>query len=262
MSVSGGDELVLLKKLDTLSLFQQGNVFLLRLSNGENRFNPDTIGEWNAALDEVERVHALNPNKGASLVTVGEDRYYSNGLDLAWMAASPKSTHSAFIHSVHKLLGRMMTFPMITVAAMNGHAFAGGAMIALCHDYRVMRSDRGFFCLPEIDIHIPLSAPMTAVIAAKVVDSSVYRDIVFTGMRVTAEEAVKMRLVDQAAPEAEVLPVALEIAGRLESKARDHKTLKELKLGRFGDVLDLCNTAMEFSLPSQRSATGPPRAKL
>ena len=51
----------------TFVYVRQGNVFLLRLSNGENRFNPDTIGEWNAALDEVERVHALNPNKGASL---------------------------------------------------------------------------------------------------------------------------------------------------------------------------------------------------
>ena len=142
--------------------------------------------------------------------------------------------------------------------------FCGGmfvyVLVFTCEDRASLRGEREYAIHAHICLILP--AAMTAVIAAKVVDSSVYRDIVFTGMRVTAEEAVKMRLVDQAAPEAEVLPVALEIAGRLESKARDHKTLKELKLGRFGDVLDLCNTAMEFSLPSQRSATGPPRAKL
>ena len=74
------------------------------------------------------------------------------------------------VHSVIALLRRILTFPMVTVAAIRGkclmctysmfhdspmplgHAFAGGAMLSLAHDYRVMRTGRGWFCLPEIKL--------------------------------------------------------------------------------------------------------------
>ncbi len=62
----------------------------------------------------------------------------------------------------------MLTFPRPTVAALNGHAFAGGGMLALAHDFSVMRADRGYFCLPEADIGIPFTAPMTALIASRI----------------------------------------------------------------------------------------------
>ena len=61
--------------------------------------------------------------------------------------AAPRSAPTST--RVHRLFARVLAFPRITVAAINGHAFAGGGMLALAHDFRVMRSDRGYFCLPE-----------------------------------------------------------------------------------------------------------------
>jgi enoyl-CoA hydratase/carnithine racemase len=61
-------------------------------------------------------------------------------------------------------LGRLLCFPVPTIAAINGHAFAGGFMLAFAHDYRIMRTDRGFLCLPEIDLGMGLLPGMNAII--------------------------------------------------------------------------------------------------
>ena len=61
----------------------------------------------------------------------------------------------------------MLTLPMPTAAALGGHSFGAAAMLALAHDFRVMRADRGYFCFPEVDIRIPFTPGMAALIQAK-----------------------------------------------------------------------------------------------
>src|SRR5699024_12526131 len=63
--------------------------------------------------------------------------------------------HQEYADSVHRLFARVLYLPVYTVAAVQGHAFAAGAMFTLAHDARVLRADRGFWCLPEADINIP-----------------------------------------------------------------------------------------------------------
>ena len=60
------------------------------------------------------------------------------------------------------LMGRLITFPMPTVCAMNGHAFGAGFMMALCHDVRIMRRDRGFICANEIQLGMVIPSPELA----------------------------------------------------------------------------------------------------
>src|ERR1017187_9640538 len=116
------------------------------MHSGENRFNRQMVTELNKALDTVEAV-----NGPAALVTTGEGKFYSNGVDLDWLATRGENA-AAFLDDVHRLLGRILGFPAITVAALNGHAFAAGAMFASAHDFIVMRQDRGYWCLPEVDL--------------------------------------------------------------------------------------------------------------
>src|SRR6185312_14208171 len=93
-------------------------------------------------------------------------KIFSNGLDLEWMGANPEQIEP-FIARVHELLARLLALDVPSVAAIQGHAFAAGAMLALAHDQRVMRADRGYFCLPEVQIRIPFSPGMSALIAAR-----------------------------------------------------------------------------------------------
>ena len=208
---------------------REGDVFVLTMRNGENRFNRAFVTAFNAALDEVER--SSGP---AALVSVGgEEKFYSNGLDLGWMSGDGRDEARIFLADVLALLGRVLLFPVPTVAAINGHAFAAGGMLALAHDFRVMRADRGFFCLPEIDLGLPLAPGMTALVKSRLTLDT-FRDAILTGARIGGSDAAKRGIVDEAVAGPEVLPRALARAAALASK--DRSVYGALKRGMYGDV--------------------------
>jgi len=231
--------------MSMVDIKREGDVFTLTMRGGENRFNPTFIGDMNRALDEVER--SSGP---AALVTVGgEEKFYSNGLDLAWLMGEGKTQWKTFIPEVLKFLGRLMGFPLPTVAAVNGHAFAAGAMLALAHDFRVMRSDRGFFCLPEVDIKIPLAPGMRALIQSRLTPT-VFRDALLTGKRIGGMEAKELGMVDEAVPGDQVLPRAVARAAAMASK--DRWIYQNLKRGMYGDALSLLESGeADFSFMNQ-----------
>ena len=215
--------------MDPVDLQRDGDVFVLTMQSGENRFNRTFVDALNDALDAVER--SSGP---AALVTVGgTEKFYSNGLDLTWMGTQPDG--GAFVREVLRLLGRVLVLPVPTVAAMNGHAFAAGAMLALAHDFRVMRADRGFFCLPEVDIHIALAPGMTALIACRLTPT-VFRDAILTGARIGGTDAKADGIVDDAVSGPEVLTAAIARAAALAGK--DRGIYGALKRGMYGAAFD------------------------
>ena len=215
-----------------LDLRRDGAVFILTMQSGENRFNRPFLSALNEALDSVE----ATSGPAALVTTGGTEKFYSNGLDLAWLAGDGQSEGAVFVGDVMRFLGRLMAFPVPTVAAINGHAFAAGAMMALAHDFRVMRADRGFLCLNEIDIRIPLAPGMAALVKNRLTGVTL-RDVVLTGMRLGGEEARRRGILDEAVPAADVLPQAIVRAAALADK--DRATYGALKRGLYGDVLKI-----------------------
>lgn len=213
-----------------IQLGKEGDVHLLRMSDEDNRFNARFIAAFNQALDEVE-----NSKRPAALVTTGAGKFYSSGLDLDWMGRVDSKQVQEHMDHVHNTFLRILTFPMITVAALNGHAFAAGAMLALAHDYRVMRADRGFFCLPEVDIKIPFTIQMDALIRARL-PKTVAHEAMCTGRRYGGDLAAERQIVDHAVAESEVLPRAIEIAQGLADK--DGDTLVAIKRQIYADVIE------------------------
>lgn len=214
-----------------IDLSREGDVFVLRLDAGENRFSAALIPELNRALDEVER--AEGPK---SLVTIGTGKFYSNGLDLDEMMRGGTPEHAtSYLSSVLGLLGRFLTFPAVTVAAVNGHAFGAGAQMAVAHDFRLMRSDRGFYCLPEIDMRVPLHPGMVELLKARIPSRTVH-EVLVTGKRWGGAEAAARAIVDEAVTEEQLLPRALEIAAGLTSKA--HPVMGAIKKSLYPQVLE------------------------
>jgi enoyl-CoA hydratase/carnithine racemase len=210
-------------------LAREGAVFVLTWSDGENRFRDDSIAEWNAALDEVER--AEGPK---ALVSTGAGKFYSNGLDLDWAMRERKDDFADYVNAVLAVLGRVLTLPCVSVAACNGHAFGAGAQLLVAHDYRLMRADRGFFCMPEIDMGVFLHPGMTALLAARLSAQTVH-EVIATGRRYGGTDARAAGIVEEALPEAELLPRALALAGSLAAKA--NPVMKRLKSDLYPQVL-------------------------
>ncbi|WP_367320333.1 enoyl-CoA hydratase-related protein [Streptomyces sp. HUAS ZL42] len=196
------------------TLDRQDNVFVLDLGDGENRFHPDWIASVDSALDEVAK--AEGPR---ALVTAATGKFYSNGLDLDWLFAHADH-YQDYVVSVHALFARVLSLPLITVAALQGHTFAAGAMFSLAHDFRVMRADRGFWCLPEADINIPFTPGMSALIQARLSPPTAH-EAMLTARRYGGHEALAAGIVDRAVDEEAVRTTAVEIARAQLAKAGD-----------------------------------------
>ena len=211
-------------------LDRDGEVFLLDLGDGENRFNPEWVGAVSAALDEV--AGAEGPR---AVVTTATGKFWSNGLDLDWLGSHAEEA-GPFVDDVHALFARVLSLPVPAVAACQGHVFAAGAMLALAHDARVMRADRGYFCLPEVDIQIPFTPGMGALIQARL-PQPVQHEAMTTGRRYGGADAKAAGIVDDAVAEDAVLPTALERARALAGKAGP--TLGTIKEGMYAHALQL-----------------------
>ena len=100
------------------------------------------------------------------VVTSGHEKIFSNGIDLDWLTPMMRKgaldEAKTFFYQMMTLFRRILFYPMPTIAAVSGHAFAGGAILCCAFDFRFMRSDRGFFCFPEVDLGIPFLPGMIA----------------------------------------------------------------------------------------------------
>jgi len=204
------------------------SVFVLDLGDGENRFHPDWVEAVGTALDEVEK--AEGPR---ALVTAATGKFYSNGLDLDWLFAHAEA-HDSYIASVHALLARVLSLPVVTVAAVQGHAFAAGAMFTLAHDFRVMRADRGFWCLPEADINLPFTVGMSGLIQARLAPQAAHEAMI-TARRYGGHDALAAGIIDRAVDEQGVRATAMEIAAAQAGKAGE--TLATIKARMYAGAL-------------------------
>lgn len=213
-------------KAPTLS--RDGDLFVLDLGDGENRLNAAWLDAVEAALAEATAAEAPR-----ALVTVAAGKIWSNGLDLEWMGANPEVLEG-FMERVHGIFAAFLAAGVPTVAAVQGHAFAAGAMFALSHDQIVMREDRGFICVPEVDIHLPFTPGMTALLRARL-SPAVAHEAMTTGRRYGGADAAKAQIVAEAVPEERVREAAYE---RARARAGTHSaTLAAIKERLYAEAL-------------------------
>ena len=215
-----------------IRLEKQNQTFILTLDDGENRWNTTFVREIATALDEVEA--SVGP---AALVTTASDpKFFSNGLDLEWRASSgnhPGGDKNAFGAEFMMLMGRIITLPLPSICAINGHAFGAGFMMALCHDVRLMRQDRGFVCANEVEIGMVIPDPELALFQHKL-PANVFFETVQLARRWTGPEAAEAGIVSQVYSQENLLEQALNQAQSLARLGENRKVYGQMKERLFG----------------------------
>jgi len=216
------------------SLEKRGNVYILTLlGEGDHRFNPSTIDSIIAALKEVQE----SPD-GRALVTTNDGRYFSNGLDLQWISQNPEVNLTTIRFKFETLLASFMRLRVPTIAAICGHAAAGGFMLGLAHDYRFMRGDRSVLYMSELDIGMKMPRSLMAVIRSKLLPEAL-RDVVLGARKFSAQMALEARIVDSVyADSAQTLEAAVSEAQKFADRGWKKEVYCELRLGAFPGVVE------------------------
>lgn len=218
---------------------KRGDIFYLTLTGAdEHRLNPALISAVTAYLAEIKS----KADKGSVLITKAEGNFFSNGFDLKYAQAggSPKAAMDRLRHMVDMfkpVAAELISFPMPTIAAVTGHAAAAGLMLAICHDYVMMRSDRGVMYMSELDLGLPLPEYFTEVIRSKVGSVAARRELVLKASKLRAGEALGLGLIDSAHGSAEeTVDAAEHLAGSLSKRRWDGKVYAELRKALLPEV--------------------------
>ncbi|HKH07259.1 MAG TPA: enoyl-CoA hydratase/isomerase family protein [Acidimicrobiales bacterium] len=197
-----------------MDIDKRGDVAVVSLGDGPNAVDASFLADLNKALDEVE----ADPTVTA-LVTTASGKHYSNGFDLEFLGGLGDDAMS-FLDDTARTLARILTLGMPTAAALNGHAFGAGAMLALAHDVRAQNAERGWFCFPEVDLHMHFMPFQLSLITRKLPGPAI-DEAILTGRRYDGTDALAAGIVGASVPPGEVVDAAITLTAPYTGKARD-----------------------------------------
>ena len=182
---------------------------VLRLAHGKVSAMDIELGE--ALLAEM-RDAATAPI--TAVIVTGSGSSFSAGVDLYRIVTDGPAYGQRFLPVLDAFLKAALTLPKPIVAAINGHAIAGGCILAACCDHRIMVEGNGRIGIPELAVGVPFPALPLQIMAARLSDAAL-RDLVFSGRTVHVDEAKSLGLIDEKCPSGMLMDRAMEVAQQL-----------------------------------------------
>lgn len=215
----------------TLSLHMHGATALVTLSRPPaNALNHALLGEL------VVLLRKLHEPAVRSVVLTGQGRFFSAGLDLFEVFAYPAEQAVEFARDFDDGVTGLFALQKPVVAAINGHAIAGGAVLAATADFRLVCDSGARLGITEIQVGVPF--PTSALEAIRHSCAGPHlRELFYRGLSYPPKEAVERRLADELCPASELLPRALALAAELGERpphafATTKRALRAETLGR------------------------------
>ena len=182
---------------------------VLKLAHGKVSALDIELGE--AFVKEMDDAH--DPSVKAVILT-GSGSSFSAGVDLFRVLKDGPDYGRRFLPVLDDLLRAALTLPKPVIAAINGHAIAGGCILAATCDHRIMTEGAARIGIPELAVGVPFPALPLQIMSARVADGPL-RDLVYTGRTVLIDEAKALGLIDEKCPSGMLMDRAMEIAERL-----------------------------------------------
>jgi enoyl-CoA hydratase/carnithine racemase len=179
-------------------------VAVIQMNTSENRQNLKFADAMNATLEAV----VADLSVTAAVITSTSEKYWSLGVDVEWLGRQLQDQNlqavKGFLYGMNAVFKKLLLLPIPVIAAINGHAFGNGAILACACDFRFMRADRGYFCFPEVDLGIPFLPGMIAFVK-KAIPYYKFNEMKLTGRRVAAAELEAAHVIEKACPDADQL---------------------------------------------------------
>lgn len=208
-----------------------------------NAINGQVVHELAQCFDEVR-----GDDTAKALILTGEGSFFSFGFDVPELYDYEKKDFTEFMFNFSDMLRNVFLFPKPVVAALNGHTIAGGCILALACDYRLMVDEKAKISLNEITFGSTLFSSAVEMLRF-LVGSRNASTILYSGQMHSADEALRLGLIDKAVAREELLSSARSIAEDHASKdAPAFKGIKYLLRNRVADYIKVSEkqSVLEF----------------
>jgi len=206
-----------------ISLEQHESVAVLKLDRDTtNAMNFELIAELSESLDKVNR----DPKIRGMVLTSANDKIFSLGFDIPWLYQADREQVSRFFRFFNQTCLNLYTLPKPVIAAISGHAVAGGCIVALCCDYRYIAEGRKLMGLNEIKLGVPVPY-LPDCILRQLVGVRAARDMIDAGEFYPSEKLLQVGMVDEVLPQNEVVAKAIAKAGELGTMPQAYAMIKQ-----------------------------------
>ncbi len=205
-----------------IELAREQEIALLTLTRGKvNALNEPFVEQLGKSLG-----HLASDREIRAVILTGQGKFFSFGFDIPELLAYSKSSFARYITKFCNLYTSMFLFPKPLIAALNGHTMAGGCILAIACDYRVMASGKAKISLNEITFGSTLPAGCVEMLRYCIGPRNA-QAVLYSGAMYSAEEALRLGLVDQACPPEDLLNAARKVAK--DFAGRDGSAFKSIK---------------------------------
>ncbi len=214
------------------------SVAVIRMINNTNRQNLEFAVQMHKTLDNILE----DKNICSIIITSSDEKNFSQGVDVDWLNRKFNGHDSdsikSFLYGMNNIFKRILLMPIPVIAAINGHAFGNGAVLACACDFRFMRADKGFFCFPEVDLGIAFFPGMIEFIR-KAIPEYKFNEMKLSGRRVTAAELEEHHIIEKVSQsQEELMRDALTFAKEFKKNRAIFGELKKRMYKKTIEVID------------------------
>ncbi|MFX1515057.1 MAG: enoyl-CoA hydratase/isomerase family protein [Promethearchaeota archaeon] len=196
-----------------INLEVSDNVGILKLNRGiTNAINLELVKQITKNLSEIK----VDPEIHSVVLSSTNNKFFAIGFDIPELIELSRKEFKVFYQSYNQLCLDLYSFPKPTIAALTGHAIAGGCILALCCDYRFIAEGRKLMGLNEVKLGVPIPYPGDCILR-QIVGSRYAQEITYVGDFYPSNELLQMGMVDAVFSLEQVLNKSIEKAKLLGS---------------------------------------------